>query len=129
LHETQHLHDKYLPLLNKKFQRSYFSPKRNSWEIDLMFINYKDYNAGLKYEQILEVLGHIIQYGDSEKAFILTDNIKRFFASNGISYFFTSNHHTNRNRVVDRVIRTLRDMMDSVVGIEGNKALLHNNNM
>jgi hypothetical protein len=85
--------------------------------------------------EILSVLQKIINNfivnnirGDAEKAF-LGNKIKNFLENKKINYYFTSNQHTNRNRVVDRVIRTLRDMMDNRVGIEGNKALLDNDNM
>jgi hypothetical protein len=155
-----HLHDNYLPPL-KKFERPYFSPKHNSWEIDLMFVNYKEPSINTKYEQIYlilinintkyliiraldtksenEIMKELVNIlnsgikinnirGDSEKAFI-SYNIKNFLKNNHINYYFTSNQHTNRNRVVDRVIRTIRDMFDNIVGIQGNKALLDKNNL
>ncbi|KAA6389757.1 MAG: hypothetical protein EZS28_014713, partial [Streblomastix strix] len=77
------IQDYQLKPLNK-LQRPYFSPKSGSYEIDLAFSS------------------------DSEKG--LTDNvIKKFCNNNNISLYFNSSPFTQHNRVVDRVIRTIRD--------------------
>jgi hypothetical protein len=57
--------------------------------------------------------------GDDDRAFNNND-CKKWLINNSISYYFTPNIYTNRNRVVDRVMRTIRDMFDQI----GHKATL-----
>jgi hypothetical protein len=47
--------------------------------------------------------------GDYDKAFV-SDILTNYLTLGNIRYYFTPQMHTNRNRVVDRVIRTIRDM-------------------
>jgi hypothetical protein len=47
--------------------------------------------------------------GDYDKAFV-SNFPTTYLNVRNIRYFFTPEMHTNRNRVVDRVIRTIRDM-------------------
>jgi hypothetical protein len=147
-----YLHDYNIKSLKREFQRPYFSPKRNSYEIDLMFCNLNDFhriyavliNINTKFliikplhsrneSEVLNFLRNVINKnhividnirGDAEKAF-LGRNVKDFLRKNNISFYFTNGQHTNRNRIVDRVMRTIRDMFDFVEGINGNKAILN----
>jgi hypothetical protein len=47
--------------------------------------------------------------GDYDKAFV-SDVLTNYLTLGNIRYFFTPQMYTNRNRVVDRAIRTIRDM-------------------
>ncbi|MDR0677038.1 MAG: hypothetical protein LBF97_08405 [Elusimicrobiota bacterium] len=51
--------------------------------------------------------------GDDDVAF---DNhfLKQWLSSREITYYFTPHIYTNRNRIVDRVMRTIRDMFDQL---------------
>jgi hypothetical protein len=136
--------------LKKEFQRPYFSPKRNSYEIDLMFCRYKSVqqiyaiiiNINTKYlivkpipnrneNTILNLLRSVLEEvkinnirGDYEGGWI-SRRVLNFLEKVGINYYFTNKQFTNRNRVVDRVIRTLRDMFDNAVGIDAKHAMLN----
>jgi hypothetical protein len=46
--------------------------------------------------------------GDYDAAFV--NGVEVFLSQNNIKYFFSPYKHTNRNRVVDRVIRTIRNL-------------------
>ncbi|KAA6373154.1 MAG: hypothetical protein EZS28_031319 [Streblomastix strix] len=120
-----------------KLNRPYYSPQFGSWEIDLVFsmdehiiranqiylfcinINTKylvvfplrDKSAG-QIKNALQIL--VKNYnvtnirGDGEKGF--NGNIlKTFCQENNITSFFTDSKFTNHNRVVDSVIRTIRN--------------------
>jgi hypothetical protein len=50
--------------------------------------------------------------GDADSAF--QDQLIQELERNGINYYFTPHVYTNRNRVVDRVMRTIRDMFDQI---------------
>jgi transposase len=62
--------------------------------------------------------------GDAESGF-LTPQLKQFFKDENINYYFTNKQHTNRNRIVDRVIRTLRDMFDNIFGVEAKEEIIN----
>jgi hypothetical protein len=47
--------------------------------------------------------------GDYDKAFV-SNVLTNYLTLGNIRYYFTLEMHTNRNRVVDRAIRTIRDM-------------------
>ncbi|KAA6395105.1 MAG: hypothetical protein EZS28_009372 [Streblomastix strix] len=120
-----------------KLNRPYFSQKLGSWEIDLVFsmderivranqiylfcinINTKylvvfplrDKSAG-QIKNALQILvknNHVTNIrGDGEKGF--SGNVlKTFCNENKITSFFTDSKFTNHSRVVDSVIRTIRN--------------------
>ncbi|KAA6374002.1 MAG: hypothetical protein EZS28_030472 [Streblomastix strix] len=121
-----------------KLQRPYFSPKLGSWEIDLVFgVNpvtrrRQHYlfaiNINTKYlvviplivdeknaTYILAALKKLINQvyvnnirGDGETGF-KANIIRQFCEDNKISLYFTSSPFTQHNRVVDSVIRTIRN--------------------
>jgi hypothetical protein len=69
-------------------------------------------------KHVVDVLEYMKRYfkienvkGDYDKAFIAKETYK-YLKENNINYYFTMFKYTNRNRVVDRVIRTIRDMVD-----------------
>jgi hypothetical protein len=62
--------------------------------------------------------------GDKDSAF--QNNLIKWLNENSITHYFTPNIYTNRNRIVDRVMRTIRDKFDQL-GI--NKSLLDVNLM
>ncbi|KAA6375762.1 MAG: hypothetical protein EZS28_028712 [Streblomastix strix] len=120
-----------------KLNRPYYSPKFGSWEIDLVFsmdehiiranqIYLFCINIDTKYlvifplrdkyaGQIKNALQILVKNynatnirGDGEKGF--NGNIlKPFCQKNNITSFFTESKFTNHNRVVDSVIRTIRN--------------------
>jgi hypothetical protein len=63
--------------------------------------------------------------GDYDKAFV-SDFLTNLLNVQNIRYFFTPEMHTNRNRVVDHVIRTIRDMF---YNLGGNTSLFDNSLM
>ncbi|KAA6363427.1 MAG: hypothetical protein EZS28_041046 [Streblomastix strix] len=121
-----------------KLQRPYFSPKLGSWEIDLVFsVNpvtrrRQHYlfaiNINTKYlvviplivdeknaTYILAALKKLINQvyvsnirGDGETGF-KANIITQFCEDNKISLYFTGSPYTQHNRVVDSVIRTIRN--------------------
>ena len=122
----------------KHYQRPYFSPNIHSWECDLVFIsnnpNMKDnvylflVNINTRYlhivllhnkdeQSILRAFQKLIYYGlkinsirfDDEKSFN-GDVMTNYFNSHNISVYHNSSPYINKNRIVDRVIRTIRDM-------------------
>ncbi|KAA6400808.1 MAG: hypothetical protein EZS28_003670 [Streblomastix strix] len=130
------LHNALKPL--NKLQRQYFSPKLGSWEIDLVFgVNpvtrrRQHYlfaiNINTKYlvvipiivdeknaTYILAALKKFINQvyvnnirGDGETGF-KANIIRQFYEDNKISLYFTGSPYTQHNRVVDSVIRTIRN--------------------
>jgi hypothetical protein len=50
--------------------------------------------------------------GDYDAAFV--NGVEIFLNQNNIKYFFSPYKYTNRNRIVDRVIRTIRDMFFNI---------------
>ena len=135
--KTEAIPDWNTKALQKRHQRPYFSPVHHSWEIDIVHIHnpangnlLRTYlfciNINTKYlvvipitnktsteikraitELIYQVRVEHIR-GDYEGAFT-SHEIKQFFADINIAVYFTRSRFINRNRVVDRVIRTIRD--------------------
>lgn len=122
----------------KQFQRPYFSPNINSYECDLVFISNNDnlkqnvylflININTKYLYILllhnkdqysiqRAFQKLIYYGlrinsirfDDESSFN-SSLMQRYFERMNISVYHNSSPYINKNRIVDRVIRTIRDM-------------------
>ncbi|KAA6361979.1 MAG: hypothetical protein EZS28_042494, partial [Streblomastix strix] len=121
-----------------KLQRPYFSPKQGSWEIDLVFgVNpvtrrRQHYlfaiNINTKYlvviplivdeknaTYILAALKKLINQvyvnnirGDGETGF-KANIVRQFCEDNKISLYFTGSPYIQHNRVVDSVIRTIRN--------------------
>ncbi|KAA6361449.1 MAG: hypothetical protein EZS28_043024, partial [Streblomastix strix] len=120
-----------------KLNRPYFSPKLGSWEIDLVFsmderiiranqIYLFCININTKYlvvfplrdksaSQIKNALQILVKNyhvtnirGDGEKGFN-GSILKSFCQEHKITSFFTDSKFTNHNRVVDSVIRTIRN--------------------
>ncbi|KAA6360555.1 MAG: hypothetical protein EZS28_043918, partial [Streblomastix strix] len=136
IQQTQIKDNKVKPL--NKLQRPYFSPKLGSWEIDLVFgVNpvtrrRQHYlfaiNINTKYlvviplivdeknaTYILAALKKLINQvyvnnirGDGETGF-KANIIRQFCEDNKISLYFTGSPFTQHNRVVDSVIRTIRN--------------------
>jgi hypothetical protein len=82
-------------------------------------------------KHVVDVLKYMKHYfkiehvkGDYEKAFVAKETYK-YLKENHINYYFTIFKYTNSNRVVDRVIRTIRDMVDRL----GPSASLLNENL
>jgi hypothetical protein len=48
--------------------------------------------------------------GDDNSAF--RNDLRDWLKARGITYYFSTYIYTNRNKVVDRVMRTIRDMFD-----------------
>lgn len=121
----------------KKLFRPYFSPTQNSYEIDYVFAQHPILNTTLqtylfcinintKYlivfptkdrsaTETLRCLNQLVNdytiasiRGDKEPAFESV-SVKRFFTDNKIKTYFTSSPFTQHNRVVDSVIRTIRN--------------------
>ncbi|KAA6366995.1 MAG: hypothetical protein EZS28_037479 [Streblomastix strix] len=114
----------------KQFYRPYFSKSLGSWEIDIVFDGKQDYlfciNINTKYlvvyeiqnktsVEILRCLDQLIKQqhvtnlrSDGESA-IGSKMVQDFLSAHHISYYMSKSKFTNRNRVVDRVIRTIRD--------------------
>jgi hypothetical protein len=65
----------------------------------------------LKYMKYNFNIKHIREDYDTAFAATATKTYK-YLKYNSIRYYFTKFKYTNRNRVVDRVIRTIRDMID-----------------
>ena len=135
-------HDHSIKQNMKKFKRPYFSPYVNSYECDIAFIGNNPklklfpylflININTKYLYILKLnnkdiasIKHAfekwIYYGlrinslrsDDESAIKSLDS---YFKKLHIKTFHSSSKFTNKNRIVDRVIRTIRDMYYSITG-------------
>ncbi|KAA6378809.1 MAG: hypothetical protein EZS28_025665 [Streblomastix strix] len=119
-----------------KLQRPYFSPKIGSWEIDIIFgtnpltrrtrLYLFAININTKYlvvipmkdkssEQLKIALKKLIKQvyvnnirGDGETGF-KANIIKQLCDENNITSYFTSSPYTQHNRIVDSVIRTIRN--------------------
>ncbi|KAA6390844.1 MAG: hypothetical protein EZS28_013628 [Streblomastix strix] len=121
-----------------KLQRPYFSPKLGSWEIDLVFgvnpvtrrrqhylfainINTKylmvialivdEKNAAFILAALKKLINQVYVNnirGDGETGF-KANIIRQFCEDNRISLYFTGSPYTQHNRVVDSVIRTIRN--------------------
>ena len=117
----------------RKLEKPYFSPEPYSWEIDLVFnlLEQDDIylfciNINTKYLVIykvksksandvlpaLEDLRNNFQVnsikGDSERSFA-AEETRRFWQHYHIKTYFSKTKFTNHNRIVDSVIRTIRN--------------------
>ncbi|KAA6388643.1 MAG: hypothetical protein EZS28_015832 [Streblomastix strix] len=144
MQQTKINDNKVKPL--NKLQRPYFSPKLGSWEIDLVFgVNpvtrrRQHYlfaiNINTKYliviplivdeknaTYILAALKKLINQvyvkkirGDGETGF-KANIIRQFCKDNKISLYYTDSPFTQHNRVVDSVIRTIRNGSGNILMI------------
>ena len=122
----------------KKFQRPYFSPKLNSYEVDLAFFKHgnRTYNylfvinintrklyvipIGTKDTYDLKVaLSYLINKGveidnfrSDEESGLKSENMQKFLKEYRITHFHSKSPYTQKNRIVDRCIRTIRDWLD-----------------
>ncbi|KAA6371628.1 MAG: hypothetical protein EZS28_032845 [Streblomastix strix] len=136
IQQTQIKDNKVKPL--NKLSRPYFSPKLGSWEIDLVFgvnpvtrrrqhylfainINTKylvviplivdEKNATFILAALKKLINQVYVNnirGDGETGF-KANIIRQFCEDNKISLYFTGSPFTQHNRVVDSVIRTIRN--------------------
>ena len=123
-------------LMKKKYSRRYFSPFIDSYEADLVFFTTnKDYkqliylfviNINTRYLyavmiptkeniDIIKALNTITQKTninnirfDGESS-LNSNELKKYFKSKNIRTYSSSSKYTNHNRIIDRVIRTIRD--------------------
>jgi hypothetical protein len=72
-----------------------------------------------KTEVVIDALNKVLSKykinnirGDDDTAFNIY--LKDWLKKNKIKYYFTPNKYTNRNRIVDRVMRTIRDIFDQL---------------
>lgn len=124
--------------LKEKFSRPYFSPNFNSYEIDLAFLETSNkrklvyyiflININTRYLYIMQIpdktaetfeqaFEAFIQNGlrisnirSDDETGLTSKNMIEYFKDNNIQYFHSPSKFTNKNRIVDRVIRTIRDM-------------------
>ncbi|KAA6356496.1 MAG: hypothetical protein EZS28_047977, partial [Streblomastix strix] len=105
--------DYQIKQLPQKFGRPYFSYDIGSWEIDIVF----SMNPDKSQEDIEKALQNLVQTqnvthirGDGEKGFA-SNQLMQFYNKNDIKTYFVngSQELTNHNRVVDSVIRTIRN--------------------
>ncbi len=128
----------------EKFQRHTFSKYVNSYELDLMFFTYNEkYEAAIylvlinintrfayivlmtdkETETIKRAISKLIYYGlkishvrhDGEKS-LDTPEMEKFWQEMNINVYRSPSKFTNKNRIVDRFIRTLRDLYFNSVG-------------
>ncbi len=121
----------------KILDRPYFSPHFHSWEIDFAFAQHptlknqlldflyiinintrflavfptKDRSSGEVIRCLAELmLSAKVKHvrGDGERSFASAD-CKTFYRRNNIRYFFSGSYFTNKNKIVDSVIRTIRN--------------------
>lgn len=123
-------------LMKKKYSRKYFSPFINSYEADFVFFTTnKDYkqliylfviNINTRYLyaimiptkdniDIIKALNTLLQKinidsirFDGESS-LNSKELKKYFKSKNIRTYSSSSKYTNHNRIIDRVIRTIRD--------------------
>ena len=132
---SRHVHYNYIPTLHipdeKQFHRPYYSNEPGGWEIDLAFkiCNSNDIwlfciNINTRYlvvysipdkssNNIINRMTELIQNydvrsvrGDGEKGFKSLDGLLQ---NHGISRFWTSSKFTFHNKIVDSVIKTIRN--------------------
>ena len=137
-------HDKNEKYLKNVLGRPYFSPKHNSYEADLAFFDTYDKRKQLIYLFVININTRKLfveqvdkkTENDLQNAFrrmihrgLVIDNIrfdsesglisqssKNFFKAMNIDIYANSSPYTNKSRIVDRVIRTIRDMFFNVYG-------------
>lgn len=127
-----------------KFQRHTFAKYVNSYELDLMFFTYNpnfeaaiylvliNINTRFAYivlipdksvESIKRAISKLIYYGmkitniryDGELA-LNSLEMQEFWRMLNINFYRSTSKFTNKNRIVDRFIRTLRDLYFNSVG-------------
>ena len=130
----------------KKLQRPTFSKQVNSYELDLMFFTFNkslkpaiyivliNINTRFAYivlienksvDEIKRGISKLIYYGaqilniryDGEMALEST-TMKKFWSDMNINFYRSTSQYTNKTRIVDRFIRTLRDLYFNTVGSE-----------
>ena len=130
----------------EKLQRHTFAKVVNSYELDLMFFKYNpnvkeaiylvliNINTRFAYivlipnkniESIKRAISKLIYYGlditnlryDGELA-LNSKEMQEFWKSMNIEFFRTTSKFTNKTRIVDRFIRTLRDLYFNSVGTQ-----------
>lgn len=128
----------------EKLQRHTFSKYINSYELDLMFFTFNpNFNQAIylvminintrfahivlipdrTIESIKRAISKLIYYGlkishvryDGELA-LNSIEMKEFWQSMNINFYSSTSKFTNKNRIVDRFIRTLRDLYFNSVG-------------
>lgn len=128
----------------EKLQRHTFAKVVNSYELDLMFFEYNtnldlatylvliNINTRFAYivlisnndvESIKRAISKLIYYGlditnlryDGELA-LNSKEMQEFWKSMNIEFFRSTSKYTNKTRIVDRFIRTLRDLYFNTVG-------------
>ena len=148
-------HDADIKKQYKQFKRPYFSPVINSYEADIAFIeNNKDYklipylfliNINTRYlfirmlndkekQSLKRAFDSLIYNGlrinslrcDAEPS-ILALNSSKYFEERGINFFSNSSPYVNKNRIVDRVIRTIRDMYFTITNNQNINPLKQHN--
>ena len=128
----------------EKLQRHTFAKQVNSYELDLMFFTYNEkfdpaiylvlININTRFAQIVLIpnkdvesikraISKLIYYGlkitniryDGELA-LNSQEMKKFWTEMNINFYRSTSKFTNKNRIVDRFIRTLRDLYFNTVG-------------
>ena len=128
----------------EKLQRPTFAKYVNSYELDLMFFNYnKKFQAAIylvlinintrfayivlipdkSAESVMRAISKLIYYGakianiryDGEMALDSRD-MKDFWNMMNVNFYRSTSKYTNKTRIVDRFIRTLRDLYFNTVG-------------
>ena len=123
-------------LMKKKYSRKYFSPYFNSYEADLVFFRTNENLKPIIYLFIININTRYLyaiqlpskHNDDIIRAFntilskIKINNLRfdgesslnskeliKYFKYKNIKTFSSSSNYTNHNRIIDRVIRTIRD--------------------
>lgn len=128
--------DYSIKAIKQKYSKPYFSNQVNSWECDLAFLDPFPkkpllflVNINTRYLYIKDMEGkssnafanafdELIDMGvkinslrfDGEKGLVKLIR-EGYFEDYGINTFYNDSKYTNQNKIVDRVIRTIRDMM------------------
>ena len=125
----------FIPVtMMKHFKRPYFSPTMHAYECDVVFFDNAKYlfviNINTRYLYALPIsqkdkyeltasIKKLIEYGvqinslrsDGEKG-ITVENAQKFFDKYDIKFFFSTSPYTQKSRIVDRCIRTIREFLD-----------------
>lgn len=137
LYTQAFVQDRNPKIVANKLKRPYFSPHVDSYEGDLMFISsdpryqlhpylvlinintrfvYLEFLLDKSTASLKNAFDNLFYNGlrmnnlrfDGESA-IDNDEMKNFFFKRGVNVFCSSSPYTNKSRIVDRFIRTLRD--------------------
>jgi hypothetical protein len=119
--------------LEKKFQRPYFSPSPGSWEMDIVYAVHPEnkndaiyylfvININTKYLRVFKLNNNIDRHKDITRCLndlkmkgkkyisnLRADGEFRGFQYDGKLVYTSDSPFDNHNRVIDRVIRTIRD--------------------